>query len=211
MIESGLIPESKMEKSKEIINHFKNNEINIIYYIGGENNIHIFVKNFVEKNKDKCKIEFENKEYELKEYFNIKDYTDNKLEKLQIKLKYINKITDMSYMFSGCESLAEIPEMSEWNTNNVTDMSYMFNDCKLIIELPDISKWNTNNVTNMNGMFFGCEALLSLPDISKWNTNNVTSMDGMFSFRMLSSLPDISKWNTNNVTSMNNMFIFCML
>ena len=33
---------------------------------------------------------------------NIKDYANNKLNKLQIKLKYINNITYMSEMFFYC-------------------------------------------------------------------------------------------------------------
>ena len=32
-------------------------------------NIKIFHKDFVDRNKDKCKIIYKNKEYELKEYF----------------------------------------------------------------------------------------------------------------------------------------------
>jgi len=193
MKESGLIPEIRMENTKEIINCYKefeninenrekeeeeeieevkeevkkeervqkynqnnenNNEINIIYNnIRNENSIHIFGKKFVENNKDKCKIEFENKEYELKEYFNIKDYTNNKLNKIEMKLKYIKNITNMSYMFCDCTSLISLPDISKWNTNNITGVNSMFNYCTSLLSLPDISKWNTNNVTDMSYMF----------------------------------------------------------
>ena len=53
----------------------------------------------------------------------------------------------------------------------------MFTLCEKLLSLPDISKWNTNNVTNMNNMFCNCVKLSSLPDISKLNTNNVSIMN----------------------------------
>jgi len=230
--------EEEEEENKNNINIEYKDEINITYNIKNENDVHIFGKKFVENNKDKCKIVFENKEYELNEYFKIKNYTSNKLKKLQIQLKYlnnvtnmhcifqnctslsslsdiskwnINNVTNMKEMFSSCTSLSSLPDISKWNTNNVTDMSYMFSGCSLLSSLPDISKWNTKNVTNMSSIFNGCTSLSSLPDISKWNTNNITNMSYMFyECKSLSSLPDISKWNTKNVTNMRYMFSCCI-
>ena len=49
----------------------------------------------------------------------------------------------------------------------------MFSECNSLSSLPDISTWNTSNVIHMNWMFSGCNSLSSLPDISKWNTSNV--------------------------------------
>jgi len=226
MIESGLIFEKKMEKAKDIINHFKefkdninkknsnlneyNNKINITYNIENENRIRIFGEEFVQNNKDKCKIIFENDELELNEYFYIKDHNNNILNKLKIKLKYINNITNMSHIFDGCRSLSSLSDISKWNTNNVTDMSSMFDGCKSLSSLPDISKWNTNNITNMSSMFSGCTSLSSLPDISKWNIKNVTDISSMFEVcSSLSSLPDISKWKIKNVIDMSYMFSGC--
>ena len=62
----------------------------------------------------------------------------------------------MNNMFSGCNVLLSLPDISKWNTNNVKIMSYMFWGCLSLSSLPDISKWNTNNVTNMSNMFYGC-------------------------------------------------------
>jgi surface protein len=56
----------------------------------------------------------------------------------------------------------------------------MFSDCELLSSLPDISKWNTQNVTNLNRMFSNCISLSSLPDIAKWNIQNVTEKSDMF-------------------------------
>ena len=246
-----LIPENKMTNAKEIIDNFKeqkriiyneidinSNEINIIYNINNENAIKIFGKNFVGNNINKCKIVFNDKEYNLMEYFNIdNNIASNQLNKLKIKLRNINNITNMSHMFDGCKSLSSIPDIYNWNTINVTDMSYLFSECKLLLSLPDISKlntinitdmsymfsdctslstlpdisnWNTINVKNMSDMFYKCSSLKALPDISKWNTKNVTKMSFIFNeCTSLTSIPDISKWNTNNVCNMSHMFWGC--
>ena len=135
-------------------------------------------------------------------------------EILEIRLKQIKTVKDISYMFSGCATLESI-EFSNLDTNNIVNMASLFNECSILNSLPDISKWNTNNVTNISDMFSSCKSLTSLPDISKWNTNNVTDISKMFSScESLISLPDISiwnisKWNTNNVTDMSYMFSSC--
>ena len=43
-------------------------------------------------------------------------------------------------------------------------MYYMFNGCSSLNNLPDISKWDTKNVTNMGSMFCGCNKLKQIPD-----------------------------------------------
>jgi len=77
----------------------------------------------VKKNKKNCKLIIDNKEYEITEEYNIKQYKNNKLK---IKLEGINNITDMSFMFEGCSSLISLPDISKWNTNNIKDMKGMF-------------------------------------------------------------------------------------
>ena len=125
--------------------------INIIYNINEDDrkcgNINIFGSKFVKNNRDKCKMIIDNKEYEITEQYNIENYINNELK---IKLKGINKITDMSNIFRECKSLSSLSDISKWNTNNVANMSYMFCECKSLLSLPDISKWNTYNVTNMS-------------------------------------------------------------
>ena len=91
-------------------------EINIIYKIN-ENCINIFGNKFVENNKNNCKMIIDNKEYEITEKYNFQKYNNNNLK---IKLKGINNVTDMSYMFNECSSLLSLPDISTWNTSNVT-------------------------------------------------------------------------------------------
>ena len=195
------------------------NKLKIYYNFNKDKKqIKIFGKEFVENNKEKCKLYIEGKEYELMEYFDTKNIKEIK-DQLEITLVGIKNITNASYMFSGregmfndekFESLLSVPDIPKWNTINVTDMKYMFFCCSSLSSLPDISEWNTINVTDMNQMFAYCKSLLSLPDISKWNTSNVINMDFMFcDCSSLSSLPDISKWNISKVKSKSCMFSGC--
>ena len=126
------------------------NEITMIYNINNEEKIKILGKEFVDKNKDLCKLIYENKEYELTEEFNVKNI--NK-KKLVLKLKNINNITKMSNMFRDCSSLECLPDISKWNTIKVKDMSYLFSGCTSLTSLPDISKWDLNNTSYIECMF----------------------------------------------------------
>ena len=173
-----------------------------------ETKIRIFGLFFVLRNKRKGFIIYEDKEFELMEFFELENNINNNI--LKIKLIGINNIIDISYMFCNCSSLIFLPDISKWNTEKVNNMSYMFFQCSSLISLPGISEWNTNNVTDMNNMFYNCSSLISLPDISKWNVNKVTSMYWMFNkCSSLISLPDISKWNITKVHNLISMFSNC--
>ena len=195
----------------EYFNHpfFIMNELAIVYKVfPKETKIRILGKEFVENNSNKCKIIYKEQQYDLQEFFEIK----NDEEKIELKITGINDITDMSNMFSECKSLESMGNILKWNTNNVSNMSCMFFNCKLLTSLPDISKLKTRNVTNMSYMFFNCKNVEKLPDISKWDTDNVTDMSYMFyNCESLESLPDISLWNTSNVKDMNSLFGNCCL
>ena len=180
-----------------IYNKMNKNEIDLIYNIpNNQNEIKIFGNKFISNNKDLCKIIYENKEYNLTEYFDCKNIKNNLLK---IKLQGINNIIDLTSMFEGCSELSYLSDFSNWDTTYVMIMFESFRDCKFE-KLPDISKFNTNNVINMSNMFRGCSSLKSLPDISIWNTKNVVSMRSMFyGCSSLENLPDISKWDISKV------------
>ena len=44
-------------------------------------------------------------------------------------------LINMKNMFSWCESLSSLPDISKWNTNNVNNMSYMFDGCESLSSL----------------------------------------------------------------------------
>ena len=180
--------------------------INMIYNAGNEKEeIKILNETFVNNNKDRCKIIYEDDEYELKEMFK-----NNQKERLEIKLKVNSDITNLENMFKGCESLISLPDISKLNTKNVKNMNSMFYGCISLTFLSDISKWNISNVNNLSNLFYRCSKFLTLPDISGWNTTNVKDMSGLF-YRCssLKSLPDISKWDTKNVSDINRIFYGC--
>jgi len=136
-------------------NRKSNKEINLIYNINNNEKISLFGSDFVHNNKNICKMIIDNKEYEIVAEYKVKNYKNNILK---IKLKGINNITNMSYMFDKCSSLISLPDISNWNTNNVKNMSYMFYECSSLISLPDISNWKTNNVKDMHCMFDECSS-----------------------------------------------------
>ena len=103
-----------------------------IEYQPKENNeekVRIFGGIFIENNIGNCSIIYKNQEYELKEYFEDIDKAYNHKDIIKFYFRLINHITDMSYMFSGCNSLFKIysfKSLSILPTSNVTNMSFMF-------------------------------------------------------------------------------------
>ena len=125
--------------------------------------IKLFGYEFVEENRNICKLMLEGKEKNLNEYIYINKHGNDNI--LKIKLKGINGVNKLTKMFYNCFSLLGIFILSEWNTNNVTDMSYIFYNCQSLKELPDISKWKTDKVNNISFMFYGCSSLEKILDI----------------------------------------------
>ena len=115
-------------------------------------------------------------------------------------------VTDMSYMFYGCDFIREL-DVSGFDTSRVTNMESMFANCTEVEKL-DTSGFDTSNVTNMSEMFVECRYLETL-DLSGFDTSNVTDMHGMFSACMNLQDPDFSSFDTSNVTDMGAMFDRC--
>ena len=166
----NILQEKNEIRKKEQINAKDINELIIIYKINKqENKVQIFGTNFVQYNKNKCKLIYNKEKLELTDKLEIRNINNNILE---IKLKGFENITNMSFMFNKCNNLLYIPDISKWDTSKIIDMSYLFYECSKIEYLPDISDWNVEKVINMTGMFSGCQSLLALPDITKWKLND---------------------------------------
>ena len=104
-----IINNEKLIKNKfnyifDIYNKINYNEITMIYKIGKRESIQIFDEKFVNNNKSICKIIYDGKEYDLNENFELKNLNKSDIDKktIEIKLKGINNITDMSYIFNEC-------------------------------------------------------------------------------------------------------------
>ena len=58
------------------------------------------------------------------------------LEKIDgLEKIHTHHVSDMSYMFAGCENLTQL-DLSTWDVSNVTDMTDMFKDCISLEALP---------------------------------------------------------------------------
>lgn len=107
-------------------------------------------------------------------------------------------VTDMYYMFEGCQKLTTIHKL---NTSNVTNMCSMLYYCK---RLTSIELLDTSNVSDMSYMFRSCQSLTTIPQL---NTSNVTNMSYMFyDCQKLTTIPQL---DTAKVTNMSNMFQYC--
>ena len=42
----------------------------------------------------------------------------------------------MLFMLQNCASLNSLPDISKWDTDNVTDMKYMFSGCNKLKMIP---------------------------------------------------------------------------
>jgi len=119
-----------------------------------------------------------------------------------------NTLTSTACWFRAFTNLTSIIGIENLNTSNVTDMNYMFNGCENLKEL-DLSSFNTDNVTDLSRMFQKCRALTSL-DLSQFNTSNVVNMDNMFDkCSSLTTIYAGNAWTTKKVTSGKEMFYNC--
>ena len=58
-------------------------------------------------------------------------------------------------------------------------MSYMFSYCIFLSDIPDISVWKIKKTNNLRGMFFMCN-FVHLPDISKWKIDKRSQLCYIF-------------------------------
>ena len=84
--------------------------------------IKIFNEQFVENNKSNFKIIYNNEELNLISSLEIS--CDENI--VEITLKQINEITNLSKMFMECDELYSFPGLSKLNTEKVTDISHLF-------------------------------------------------------------------------------------
>ncbi len=111
----------------------------------------------------------------------------------------LSRVTDMSYMFSGCRAFNQ--NIGHWDVGHVTNMSWMFASAEEFSQ--HIGNWDVSNVTDMNHMF--CYARSFNQPIGNWNVGNVTNMYFMF-YQANSFNQPIGDWNVSSVITMAHMF-----
>ena len=123
-------------------------------------------------------------------------------------MKYLNtsEVTNMAYMFSGCQTLASV-DLSRFDTHKVTTMIMMFDKCWELTTL-DVSSFNTEKVTDFSWMFSDCNKLKVL-DLTGFDTRSGIQTTGMFS--QCSSLTAIyvgDAWNMDNIGTDGSLDMF---
>lgn len=109
--------------------------------------------------------------------------------------------------FRGCSSLEEITGLENLNTSKVSDMSFMFSGCSALTAL-DLSSFDTTQVKDMSSMFFGCRSLKTL-NLSSFNVSAVQQMCRMFANCTALTALDLSSFMTTSVSNMSSMFQGC--
>ena len=133
-----------------------------------------------------------------------------KLKQLDLRKFSTAKLTDMSSMFYGCESIESLGFGYNWKTENVTDMNRLFYGCKSLKDLSFVYDFDTKNVTDMCAMFNNCQSLeyVDMSFNQEFDTENVKDMSYMFdNCKKLKRIPALT--STKSVTSMNQMFYKC--
>lgn len=132
-------------------------------------------------------------------------------------------ITDMSYMFRGCDNLTSVQDLdvrhvtnmsgmfygcsnfneniNHWNVSNVVDMSHMFRDCTSFNQPLDY--WDVSYVSDMSHMFSSCSNFNQ--DLNSWNIKRVSKMRYMF-FNALSFNKPLNDWKIQNNANLQGMF-----
>ena len=83
-----------------------------------------------------------------------------------------SNITNMSSLFSY--NKATTLDLSGFDTSNVTDVNYMFNGCENLIEIP---YFDMSNIQHVNEMFQNCQALITIPKLNWKSVNRITASD----------------------------------
>ena len=91
-------------------------------------------------------------------------FSQCRIVNLDLSSSVTQKVKNLKGMFCNCKNLRNIKFSKNFNTENVTDMSFMFFGCENLEEL-DLSTFNIQNVDQMTAMFYNCVKMekLSLP------------------------------------------------
>ena len=82
--------------------------------------------------------------------------------------KNLKNMPNMSEMFEGCTSLADISSLSDWDVYQVDTMARMFAGCSSLEDLSPLSNWDLSSVISMSHMFAGCTSLVDVSATFNW-------------------------------------------
>ena len=148
--------EIKINKYYSFLESFSYSIFRLIYKIKKkEQKIKIFDKHFIQHNKDKCILLYNEKVYPIKELFDLRDIENiyENSDKLEILLVELKNIHNKSYMFADCISLEKYIKfnysqdinkriMSEYNEKYESIDNNIYNNFYYSNELTHLKKEN---------------------------------------------------------------------
>lgn len=117
------------------------------------------------------------------------------IKKLPNNFFTVGLTNNLSYLFSKCSSLTEVPVL---DTTGIEYFNDMFNGCAELLEIP---LYNTSSAVYMNNFCASCRKITSVPALNTQNVENFSR-----AFFQCNLLEDIPVLNTSKATNMNEMF-----
>lgn len=131
-----------------------------------------------------------------------------------IELVEDEKLTRMSHLFDGCDTIDSTDCFRNWDVSYVYDMSGMFANNTKILSLNGFRNWDTSWCWDMSSLFEGCTSLINLDGLMNWNFSRTDKMDAMFSgctgLRSLRGL-NMKNLSLSENIKMNFLFYKCPL
>ena len=125
-----------------------------------------------------------------------------------IKVNFTNPLTNLDFMFDGCEDLVEV-NLSRINSS-LDSMIYTFTNC-INLQQVDLESVDTSNVTSMDFLFAGCENLLELRGFENLNTTSLKKTSGMFIDCTNLRSVNLSNLELDNIEEPSGIFIKILL
>ena len=190
--------------------------------------IKIFGAKFVNNNKDKCIIIYNDIILPLQEYLPVNNNTNYNIgrndDKIEILLLELENISNKSSMFYDCASLVEFSSLkykkedkvkfiNNGESEDFTKSQNIYNDSEGHLtgsesneESTPIQKMQNSEANSLKNFKEGSTYFIDFKD-DDYELTNISNM--FFGCDSLLSIKDISEWNTENVTNIASMFLGC--
>ena len=186
---------------------FENNNnqaLALKYFVRKKGNYNIFGKEFVQNNKEFIDLIINGKNNPLIDKYELTEGENS------ITMIMKDNLTNLSYMFSFCDSLRDIKDLKNLNVEYVIDFSYMFCGCASISDFSALQNWNVSRGYNFASMFCNCTKLVDLTPLERWDVSSGIYFQYMFyGCSKLIDLNPLMNWNVSNGVNFVSMFSGC--
>ena len=186
---------------------FENNNnqaLALKYFVRKKGNYNIFGKEFVQNNKEFIDLIINGKNNPLIDKYELTEGENS------ITMIMKDNLTNLSYMFSFCDSLRDIKDLKNLNVEYVIDFSYMFCGCASISDFSALQNWNVSRGYNFASMFCNCTKLVDLKPLERWDVSSGIYFQYMFyGCSKLNDLNPLMNWKVSNGVNFVSMFSGC--